>query len=446
MAPSSRPLRVLVVSYWFAPYSTIAAIRASKLAKHLTDQGLDVRVLTAEATDRDTSLPLEIPRAAVTYTRWHRTGHRIEALRTWIRGALSGRSASPAESSSGDMPSKANPAAKSALRAALSTAYHDIVDWPDNRAGWRKHAIEAGLEIARGWRPDVIYATAPPATALLVADQLARKIGAPWIAEMRDLWTDHPYYENSRLRWYLERIWDQRVLSRAAAIVTVSPGWRQRLIDRYKRPVVVAMNGFVAADFPIPPPVAPEASGPLRIVFTGHIYSGFRDPSPLFEAIRRLHLRPDQVLVEFVGARDKAVRGLAERHSVLDHVRIHPPVPYARALEMQLHADVLLHMQWCDPKEHGTIAGKIFDYLGARRPILGIALEDSVVAELIRERDAGLVTNDPEKIAKRLESWIVEKGKGGIAPLKSTASQGLERSLQFERVRELLQSVAAGRA
>jgi hypothetical protein len=442
MTNGSRAPRVLFVSYWFAPFSTMASIRASKLVQHLIAQGLDVRVLTADATDEDKSLAFGGPREVIHYTPWDRAGHQIDRLRAVFSGRRPTEGAvAPAKPAS---ETAAKPASqKSALKEALRNTYRDVVDWPDSRAGWRQHAVDAGMKLMANWRPDVIYATAPPATTLIVADQLSRKAKLPWVAELRDLWTDNPYYEYSRTRHALERIWDQRVLSRATEIVTVSPGWRQRLIDRYARPVTVAMNGFVATDFPVPPPVAPETMGPLRIVFTGHIYAGYRDPSALFEALNRLHLSADQVVVEFIGTQDKAINEIAERHGVTDLVRVRPPVPYTQALDYQLRADVLLHMQWCDPKEYGTIAGKIFDYLGARRPILGLALEDSVVAQIVRDRAAGLVTNDPAKIAKQVETWIAQKRAGGIAPLPSSASEGLERAAQFEKVKDVLTRVAS---
>ena len=139
----------------------------------------------------------------------------------------------------------------------------------------------------------------------------------------------------------------------------------------------------------------------------------------------------------------EGVRRLAAKENAVDLVRIHDPVSYRRSLELQLHADVLLHLQWCDPKEEGTIAGKIFDYLGARRPILGIALEDCVVAKLIHERKAGLVTNDPAKIADQLSAWMKAKRAGGVASLPAAASDGLDRTAQFEKVEMLLGDVIA---
>jgi hypothetical protein len=445
MTKTTRPPRVLFVSYWFAPFSTMASIRASKLVAHLIANGLDVRVLTAGATDDDKTLAFDGPHDVITYTKWDRAGHQIDSLRAMFSARRAtddvAAAAKPASAPA------AKPASqKSPLKEALRNTYRDVVDWPDSRAGWRRHAVDAGMKLIASWRPDVIYATAPPATTLIVADQLSRKAKVPWVAELRDLWTDNPYYEYSRIRHAIERNWDQRVLSRATELVTVSPGWRQRLVDRYARPVTVAMNGFVAADFPVPPPVAPETTGPLRIVFTGHIYAGYRDPSALFEALNRLHLTADQVVVEFIGTQDKAINEIADRHGVTNLVRVRPPVPYTQALDYQLRADVLLHMQWCDPKEYGTIAGKIFDYLGARRPILGIALEDSVVAQIVRDRAAGLVTNDPMKIAKQVEGWIAEKRAGGIKSLPPSASEGLERAAQFEKVKDVLTRVALHRA
>jgi hypothetical protein len=329
----------------------------------------------------------------------------------------------------------------SPLRKAFRLAYQEIVRWPDNRVGWLRHAVAAGDKLIAAWRPDVIFATAPPHTSLIVADRLARKHGVPWVAEFRDLWTDNPYYEYSSFRRALERIRERGVLGRAAAIVTVSPIWQTGALKRFARPTITAMNGFVTDDYPERPPVAPETSGPLRIVYTGHIYAGHRDPGPLFAALRDIGARAEDVQVEFVGTAIEAATAAASQYGVAHLVKAFEPVTYRRALEIQLHADVLLHLQWCDPKEEGTVAGKIFDYFGARRPILGIALEDSVVAKMVHERNAGLVTNDVKKIADKVAAWIREKKAGGVAPLPPEAVAGLERTVQYEKIRALLDGI-----
>ncbi len=431
--------RALIVSYWFPPYAAVASRRMGKLAKFLLARGWDVRALSAAATNPAT-LALEIPNERVVYAPWSDVDRLLEDTLARLRGK---RPADPQAVADEGMSAAAPTVGRkpSALRTFARKAYQEVVRWPDNRAGWLRPALEAGNKLIGEWRPDVIYATSPPATSLVVAERLARKHGVPWVAEFRDLWSDHPYYEYSPLRRFFERRWDQRVLTRAAALVTVSPIWQPRLAARYGRPAITAMNGYVLEDFPQKPPVAPEITGPLRILYTGHIYHGHRDPTPLFRALKTIGAKPEDVVVEFVGSEVEGLRRLAEAAGVLDLVRIEEPVVFRKSLEMQLHADILLHLQWCDPKEEGTIAGKIFDYLGARRPILGIALEDSVVAKLIHERKAGLVTNDAVKIAAEVERWIKLKKAGGVPPLPASACEGLDRDTQFEKIETLLAGI-----
>lgn len=431
--------RALIVSYWFPPYSAVASRRMGKLAKFLLARGWDVRALSAAATNPAT-LPLEIPNDHVVYAPWSDVDRLLENAVARLRGKPP---ADPQTTADEGMSAAAPTVGRkpSALRTFARKAYQEIVRWPDNRAGWMRPALEAGDKMIGEWRPDVIYATSPPPTSLVVAERLATKHGVPWVAEFRDLWSDHPYYEYSPVRRFFERRWDQRVLTRAAAIVTVSPIWQPRLAARYGRPAITAMNGYVLDDFPERPPVPPETSGPLRILYTGHIYHGHRDPTPLFRALKMMAAKPEDVVVVFVGSEVEGLRNLAAAEGVVDLMRVEEPVTYRRSLEMQLHADVLLHLQWCDPKEEGTIAGKIFDYLGARRPVLGIALEDSVVAKLIHERGAGLVTNDPAKIAAEVERWIKAKKAGGVPPLPASACEGLDRDTQFEKIETLLSGI-----
>lgn len=434
--------RILIVSYWFPPFSAVAAVRMGKLAKYLFERGWDVRVLAADATNPP-ELKVEIPTDRVTYTPSTDVDRYIETALGRLRSLVRKSTVTNEKPAAATMPQSAPNQKRSLLRTALRRAYQEIVRWPDNRAGWLSYANKAGDGLIASWRPDIIFATSPPVTSLIVAERLARRHRVPWVAEFRDLWCDNPYYEYSPLRRSLERMWEARVLARAAAIVSVSPIWQQSTLQRFGRPTVTAMNGFVSEDYPERPPVAPETSGPLRIVYTGHIYAGHRDPGPLFAALRDLGSRPDDVVVEFIGTEIHAAASQAGKYNVAHLVKAFPPVPYQRSLEIQLHADILLHLQWCDPKEVGTVAGKIFDYFGARRPILGIALEDSIVAKMINERGGGLATNDPVKIAKQVAAWIAEKKAGGVAPLPPAASAGLERDVQFEKIEGLLDGIVA---
>jgi hypothetical protein len=65
---------------------------------------------------------------------------------------------------------------------------------PDPRIAWIRTAISAGTRLIEEWKPDVIFASAPPYTSLIVACRLSRAFDIPWVAGLRDLWADNPYF------------------------------------------------------------------------------------------------------------------------------------------------------------------------------------------------------------------------------------------------------------
>ncbi len=86
---------------------------------------------------------------------------------------------------------------------------------------------------------------------------------------------------------------------------------------------------------------------------------------------------------------------LAAQFGITDFVETVPPVSYAESLRIQRNADVLLLLQWNNPREQGNVPAKVFEYLASMRPILGIGYEQGVPAGLIRERGAGLYSSRP---------------------------------------------------
>ena len=130
-------------------------------------------------------------------------------------------------------------------------------------------------------------------------------------------------------------------------------------------------------------------------------------------------------------------------------VEVHSSVAYRESLGIQRSSDVLLLLLWDDPRERGVYTGKVFEYFGARRPILALGPKDNVAAALIERRGAGFVSNDPAAIAGRLRDWIGEKDAcGSIAPLPEEKLFGLSRGEQARRLERFLLNTLArhGRA
>ena len=62
-------MKILIISFFFAPVNKIGAVRVSKTAKYLERFGHDVRILTNSCkNNKDNSLPVEINKEKIYYT------------------------------------------------------------------------------------------------------------------------------------------------------------------------------------------------------------------------------------------------------------------------------------------------------------------------------------------------------------------------------------------
>jgi len=425
-------MKVLIVSFWFPPSNRVGAIRVGKLARYLDRHGHETRVLTADIIE-DRSLPLEIPREHV-YSEYRRRSDWLDPVVRLFR-----RRPATAPGASGEVFEVEGKAPGKPAWEWLQLQYYGLIHIPDERTDWIKTAVPTGRRLIEEWRPDIIFASAPPLTGLIIAGRLGRAFNIPWVADFRDLWVDNPYYGDSEPGWRrpVDAMLERRMVRSAAALVTVSPNWAEQLCRRHGKAAEVVYNGYAEEDFP-EPPLREDQGEVLTIRYTGSIYPGFRDPSPVFAAIGLL---PDtlrsRVMVEFFGDASGEVLALAARHRVRDRVGVWPPVPYPRALELQMEEDILRLFQWNDKRDEGNLPGKIFEYLYARRPILFIGYEQGVAASLIRERGAGLVSNMPERIRDQLQAWLKDKQAGRLKRLDPSVSRGLSRDDQFRKLEHL---------
>jgi glycosyltransferase involved in cell wall biosynthesis len=413
-------MRLLVVSFAFPPFNSIGGVRVGKIVKYMLTFGHDVRVITARNQPFRPTLPLEIPSEKIIYSKW------LTARRKSAPSSLksAGVSSSVNQNSSGKIPLKA------VLKRVIGYPYKTLVDFPDSNIGWLPYAESAASRLFKTWSPDLIFASSPPPTSLLVAHRLSQKYGVPWVADLRDLWIDHPYYDQPRWRKVIEEKLERRVLLSTAGVTTVSQPLAETLKMKYGKTARVVLNGFDQVDYPVSSEV-PFDGGRLKILYTGMIYPGKRDPSPLFEALQKLGPLAERLRVVFHGFFLDSVRPMIRNYGLEHLVGVHDPVSYKESLQMQAEADILLLLLWSDPTERGVYTGKLFEYMGARRPILAVGGVDTVAADLIRQRRIGVALQEPAEIALQLEKWIKQKEtERAIPALSEDAIAGVSRQEQ----------------
>ncbi len=438
-------MRILILSYYYPPHAGMGALRVGRLAAFLSQAGHEVRVVAARASAND---PIDSSMAVVSYTKWldiNFAPNQASRFKNWIfdrynpSAPVSAEEISHARERSEGRPT---PISNEVL-PSLDRLYRLCLNIPDDKIGWLPFALWQGWRTARAFKPDVIYASGPPPTGLAAAAWLARHLSVPWVAEIRDRWGDDPYDPKPSWRVSLDRKLERRVLSSARAIVTVSETWARTYRERYGKPTAVIHNGFTPGDYEqhsYEPPSGARDS--LRIVYTGAVYAG-RDPTTLWQALRLLGPAADGIRVEFYGGPDATILAGAARHGVSENLRVRETLPHGETARLQCQADVLLLLQWNNPSEAGNIPGKLFEYLGARRPILVLGFEAGEMARIVHERQAGLLANDPEAIVRQLIAWYDEKRKTGcVAPPPETARTGFTWDEQVRELNEFLMRIA----
>jgi hypothetical protein len=426
-------MRILVLSWYFPPINQIGAVRAGKLVEYLHDRGHELWVVTARRDYPDLSLPLDFPSERVIRTGWidfDRLGAPWDLIR---RRAINSRREPSAAADEGDRTG-------SSVRERIAFHYWWLVHFPDRQGGWLPFLRRAAARLLKQQAFDLIYASGPPFTTFVAAAHLSQRFDVPWIAEYRDGWSRYHYTPKPEWRERIDSFLENRVTASAAGIVAVTEPWAEFYEQQFRKPTIAIYNGFDPAQIPVRPAL-PRPGLPVTIVHMGTVYSGLRDPAVLFEAIKLAGLTPQEVEVGFYGAASQSVLPLAAKFGVQDFVKVPPRVPYDRALEIQRTSDILLLLQ--SPADLANVPAKTFEYFAARRPILGLGLDEGIPAKLVRDRNAGCYVTDSRLVAEQLKSWVDQKRHNGVIPCTpESALAGLTRAEQFSRLESFLGPLA----
>jgi len=425
--------KVAMIAHAFPPCHAIGALRAAKFAKYLPKYGWEPIVITRTWPQQSWGMD-EPPGVRVVRTAYHdRLGIFRRSRSSQVR-TLSESSQSPGW--------------RSKVRKLASFWVRELIAYPDEFIGWKRYAVEAARELLKGENVAIIFSSSPPPTAHLIAREVQRETRLPWVADFRDLWIQNHYLRHTALRRYIERRLEKRTLARASVLVTVSSPLAAKLGRLHNKPVEVITNGFDEDDYSGPPP---SPTPYFSLTYTGQIYAGKRDPSLLFSAVRKLLqagvIDSLRFRIRFYGPDGSFVEKLAARFRVAEVVSYEGLVPYAEAVRHQRGSTALLLLSWHAPEEKGIYTGKVFEYLGARRPILVIPRTEGVLDELMEETGAGVAASSEEELIMLLVKWYDEFLTTGSLKYrgKEEAISKYTREQQARKLAQVFDRVLEGR-
>ncbi len=385
--------RVLVITYYWPPSGGSGVQRWVKFAKYLPQNGWQPVIYTPEnpeLTAVDATLEDDVPEDAEIIRRPIFEPYGIYR-KLFCRGRKSG---------------EVNP-----INAGKKSAMQKISLWirgnlfvPDPRCFWVRPSVRFLKKYLEKHPVDVIVSTGPPHSMHLIAREVARLTGMPWVADFRDPWTKMFYFKHLELTRCVQerhRKLEKAVLDDADVIVAVSPLVQEEFRAMTSTPVELITNGFDEDDFSAADEemrAAEEETGGLRedvfsIVHTG-LFAADGNPVELWNALAeiaasdsafasmlriRLAGKTDVQIVESIKA-----AGLGQITENLGYVS------HDEAVREQCGASVLILPLRREPEYRATLPGKLFEYLASRRPVIGIGQTDGAMAKILSESQAGV--------------------------------------------------------
>jgi glycosyltransferase involved in cell wall biosynthesis len=408
--------RLLLIAYHFPPIQGSTGVtRTLAAAKYLQEFGWEVTVLTVSAdayeSVNDSNFDL-IP-----------TGTRVE--RAWAVDARK--------------------------RLSFRGRYPLLLAIPDRWQSWIVGGLIRGLNVVREWRPDVLLATYPIASAQCIGILLHRMTGVPLVAELRDPMAQVGYPAERPVHRSFERI-ERSIFRHASRVVVTTPGcartYATRFSDYPADSIVVVPNGFDPELFPAAPETQVLGVGtPLRVLHSGVLYPKERNPNALFAAIAELRrekvLQPHNVQFVFrASGLYEEYQALLVRLEITDLVQMLPSISYRDALREMTTADALLILQASNCNEQ--IPAKLYEYFHCRRPILGLTDLDGDTAKCMLQQGMNSIASldDKEAIKSELPAFLERVRSGREFVLSADAAARFSRRETVRELGNLLDTVA----
>jgi len=301
--------------------------------------------------------------------------------------------------------------------------------WEQDRGvdfGWLPTPTYSGNSYGRAWnmlvfawrvlqlprhcsdRPDIIYGSTPTLFAALAGLAVARKLGVPFVLEIRDIWPQtlidlgmprfHPFV-------VLCAVIERYLYRHADAMVTLMPNATPHLVAQGASPerIYWVPNGV---DFGLVPPVSPpKPKDELEVMYAGAFGAG-NDPLTVLDAAARLRQGEGAAIrFRFIGSGKDEAAMISKRAALgLDNVSFEPQIPKNQVFSVLSGADIMVApVKYLPVHRFGVSGNKVLDYMAVARPIIHAVRSSN---HTVLEAGCGLECppDDPEALADAISA------------------------------------------
>ena len=381
----SSKKKVLIITYYWPPSGGSGVQRWLKFSKYLRDFNIEPVIYTVDNPSypiKDTSLESEIPLG-------------LEVLKQPIfepNSFLSIFGNNKKKESAGFL--NPNPTLLGRFFQYVRANYFI----PDARKFWIKPSVKFLSNYLNNNEIDVVITTGPPHSIHIIGLALRDKFKIKWISDFRDPWTEIDYFQQLPLTKKANKKHhqlEQEVLEKSDMVIVVGETMKKKFL-KHNHNIEVLTNGFDSYENSL----TIELDSNFSITHVG-LMNADRNPTILWEVLYEISSEnidfKNNLRIKFIGKIDDTVIQDIQVFNPKNIVRI-PYLDHEEVRKYQASSQVLLLSINHVPSAKGIITGKIFEYLQAKRPILGIGPEDGDAAAILKKTNAGNIVGFNNKV------------------------------------------------
>ena len=273
-----EPKKVLIIAYAFPPHSVVGAMRPMRFCKYLPQVSDWQPVVLSVKKDFDRQDPdllrefssgIPVYRAPIVEPKlWY------EKRNAAVRKAAARKADAKYQFKSFVQADDASPSFWKRFKRLAA----ELMSTPDPQLFWTVPVVLQALKIIERHEVNAFVITSPPWSAQIAGYFIKKLSGLPWVADLRDPWTDVPRYDRFALTQKFDAFLEKKCLTFADKVVSTSETFTSQLRQKYpncrKGRFTTLYNGFDEDKFLTPTPTPHDA---FTIVHLGTFY-------PLFDS------------------------------------------------------------------------------------------------------------------------------------------------------------------
>lgn len=444
--PKSKLSKVLVIARFFPPFSPVGhSIRVVKFVKYLPALGWQPTVLTIDDQKE--------------YETTHKVGS--ETLLSEIRPQVNIFRTAAGEPSLKLLEKERKFSQRNRLTRMIAKLWVGTRRWvfqniflPDRYIAWMPFAVRQGCKIVKSEGVDVIFATCPPYSVLLVGATLKRLTGKPLVLDFRDDWIGTPWYHSrpTMIR-LIERRMENWAVKTADKVILVTELSRNAFLSRYPEQhsdkFELISNGCDLAEFAVLNSTPSEpCNSKFTIVHAGSLNDSknwTRTPAALFQAVQHiLQQQPElaeKMTIVFAGDFPEGQRRLAEEMGLEGVIKELGHLSHDAVLRLLKSADMLLSIA----TEHfsSVIPGKIYEYWAIGGPPILLISYPGAATVLVKRYGLGFTVepSDLTGIEQAILTVYQRHQSGEPVRISATGIEAFDRMSLTKKLARILSEV-----